>query len=85
MDERYRAGNKKDSMDRYWAYKNAWSMDGLPGLKRGVEAGRNEGVEPVSHFHSLGLCWSAMSEVVELKDVRLMVAGTGSRLYSCEF
>ncbi|GAW27206.1 putative pyridoxamine phosphate oxidase family protein [Rosellinia necatrix] len=31
--ERYERGNEKESMDRYWALKNAWSMDGLPGMR----------------------------------------------------
>ena len=47
MDERYKAGKQSDSMDRYWAYKNAWSMDGLPGMKRGVQCGSKEKVEPL--------------------------------------
>jgi hypothetical protein len=46
-DEKVKAGNEKESMDRYWAFKNAWSMDGLPGMKRAVEAGRREKVEPI--------------------------------------
>lgn len=33
--------------NRYWAYKNAESMDGLPGMKRGVETGKRENVEPI--------------------------------------
>jgi len=41
------AGNKKDGMERYWAYKNSESMDGLPGLRRGVVTARREGVEPI--------------------------------------
>ena len=47
MDERHKAGKESDSMDRYWAYKNAWSVDGLPGLRRGVECGSKEKVEPL--------------------------------------
>lgn len=34
-------------VDRYWAYKNAWSMDGLPGMERGLETGAKEHVEPI--------------------------------------
>ncbi|KAF8862428.1 hypothetical protein BDZ45DRAFT_554812, partial [Acephala macrosclerotiorum] len=30
------AGNRKDGIERYWAFKNSQSMDGLPGMKRGV-------------------------------------------------
>lgn len=32
---------------RYWAYKNAWSMDGLPGMKRALVAAKTEGVAPI--------------------------------------
>ncbi|KAF2221845.1 hypothetical protein BDZ85DRAFT_168763, partial [Elsinoe ampelina] len=35
---KYREGNEKESMDRYWALKNSYSMDGLPGMKRGQAA-----------------------------------------------
>src|SRR4051812_30955201 len=33
--------------NRYWAFKNAWSMDGLPGMKRGVETGKTDDVKPI--------------------------------------
>lgn len=32
---------------RYWAFKNAWSMDGLPGMKRGLVAAKRESVAPI--------------------------------------
>jgi hypothetical protein len=32
---------------RYWAYKNAWSMDGLPGMRRGLAAGKRHKVTPI--------------------------------------
>ena len=32
---------------RYWAFKNAYSMDGLPGMKRGFEVGKREKVAPM--------------------------------------
>lgn len=44
--ERHERGDEKESMDRYWALKNAWSMDGLPGLRRGLKAGKEFSVEP---------------------------------------
>ena len=31
----------------YWAYKNAWSMDGLPGMKRGLRAAKTFDVAPI--------------------------------------
>ena len=32
---------------RYWAYKNAWSIDGLPGMQRGQEAAKRDNVTPI--------------------------------------
>ncbi|EMC96671.1 hypothetical protein BAUCODRAFT_57857, partial [Baudoinia panamericana UAMH 10762] len=46
-EARFNAGKTEDSMDRYWAYKNAWSMDGLPGMRRGLDAAKTEGVAPI--------------------------------------
>ncbi|KAI0893986.1 hypothetical protein F4806DRAFT_126669 [Annulohypoxylon nitens] len=46
-EERFLSGNEKESMDRYWALKNAWSMDGLPGMQRGLKAGRVYAIKPV--------------------------------------
>ncbi|KAI5867473.1 hypothetical protein GGS23DRAFT_179280 [Durotheca rogersii] len=46
-DEKFRAGNEKESMDRYWAHKNAYSMDGLPGVPRGLAAARTFAIEPM--------------------------------------
>jgi len=31
----------------YWAFKNAQSIDGLPGMRRGVETAKRENVKPV--------------------------------------
>lgn len=45
--KKFQAGDEKESMDRYWAYKNAWSIDGLPAMKRGLIAGKREKVEPI--------------------------------------
>lgn len=46
-DDKFRAGNEKESMPRYWAYKNAWSMDGLPGMKVATKAAEDFSVEPI--------------------------------------
>ncbi|XXH02655.1 hypothetical protein Hte_009037 [Hypoxylon texense] len=46
-EERYLAGSEKDSMPRYWALKNAWSIDGLPGMPTGLKAGREYSIEPM--------------------------------------
>jgi hypothetical protein len=32
---------------RYWAFKNSESMDGLPGMRRGVETAKREDVKPI--------------------------------------
>jgi hypothetical protein len=32
---------------RYWAYKNAESMDGLSGMRRGVDTAKREQVQPI--------------------------------------
>jgi len=45
--EKYAAGKEEESMDRYWAYKNAWSMDGLPGMQRGQVIAKEKKVAPI--------------------------------------
>ncbi|EXJ74444.1 uncharacterized protein A1O5_02740 [Cladophialophora psammophila CBS 110553] len=42
-----KAGKREDGIERYWAYKNAWSMDGLPGLQRGVRTAMTDDVKPI--------------------------------------
>lgn len=32
---------------RYWAFKNAWSVDGLPGMHIARETGSKEGIAPL--------------------------------------
>lgn len=32
---------------RYWAYKNAWSLDGLPGMEVARKTGEKEGIAPI--------------------------------------
>ncbi|KAH8896434.1 pyridoxamine phosphate oxidase family protein [Thozetella sp. PMI_491] len=46
-DKRFREGKDKETMDMYWAHKSQFSMDGLPGMKRGVEYGKLGKVEPI--------------------------------------
>lgn len=45
---------KANDCVRYWAYKNAESMDGLPGMRRGVETAKREKVEPIKKM--VGSC-----------------------------
>ncbi|EXJ56587.1 hypothetical protein A1O7_06931 [Cladophialophora yegresii CBS 114405] len=42
-----REGKREDGIERYWAYKNAWSMDGLPGMQRGVKTALTDNVKPI--------------------------------------
>jgi hypothetical protein len=46
-DAKFRAGDEKESMDRYWAWKSQLSIDGLPGMKRGYEFAQKNGVKPL--------------------------------------
>ena len=63
--EKFKAGDERESMDRYWAYKNAWSMDGLPGMQRGTWAAGEFGVAPIKKMvgplapkrYTAGLGW----------------------------
>jgi len=41
------AGDKKNGIEVYWAFKNQFSMDGLPGMKRGVKTAKVEDVKPM--------------------------------------
>ncbi|KAI5358029.1 Putative pyridoxamine 5'-phosphate oxidase, FMN-binding split barrel [Septoria linicola] len=45
--EKFDKGKTDESMDHYWAYKSAWSIDGLPAMQRGLDAGIRESVEPL--------------------------------------
>lgn len=46
-DAKFQAGDEKESMDRYWSWKSQLSIDGLPGMKRGYEFARRNGVKPL--------------------------------------
>jgi len=46
-DEKYKKGDDKESMDYYWALKSQRSLDGLPGMRRGVEFAEKNGVRPI--------------------------------------
>lgn len=35
---------------RYWAFKSQYSIDGLPGMKRGYEYGQKNGVKPLKKW-----------------------------------
>ena len=46
-DAKFQAGEAKESIDTYWAWKNQASIDGMPGMKRGVEYARQNDVKPL--------------------------------------
>lgn len=46
-ERKFREGDESESIDRYWAWKSQRSIDGLPGMKRGVEYARKHGVAPL--------------------------------------
>jgi hypothetical protein len=46
-EKKWREGNEKEGMDYYWALKSQRSIDGLPGMQRGVEFAKQNGVEPL--------------------------------------
>jgi hypothetical protein len=41
-------GKSELTRGRYWAYKNAESMDGLPGMRRAIETGTKANVKPIT-------------------------------------
>ncbi|KAK1752042.1 hypothetical protein QBC47DRAFT_64118 [Echria macrotheca] len=45
--EKAKQGKSNETMERYWAYKNAWSLDGLPGLEVGRRTGQAEHIAPM--------------------------------------
>jgi hypothetical protein len=45
--DKFEKGDDKESMDRYWGWKSQLSIDGLPGMKRGYEFARKNGVKPL--------------------------------------
>ncbi|KAI1463615.1 uncharacterized protein F4812DRAFT_235718 [Daldinia caldariorum] len=46
-ENKFLQGNESESMDRYWALKNSWSMDGLPAMPRAMKTARVYAIEPV--------------------------------------
>ncbi|KAK7985248.1 hypothetical protein PG996_005510 [Apiospora saccharicola] len=51
--EKYAAGNEKESMPRYWAFKNAWSIDNIPGMKIGLKTAAEESIAPMKKWKGL--------------------------------
>jgi len=45
--ERFEQGKTTESMEKYWAFKNAWSIDGLPGLEIARRTGKADGIAPI--------------------------------------
>ncbi|RAR05487.1 signal transduction histidine kinase [Stemphylium lycopersici] len=46
-EKKFNEGKEEESMDRYWAFKSQLSIDGLPGMKRGYEFAKQNGVQPL--------------------------------------
>lgn len=46
-EKKYLEGNEQENIDRYWAYKNAWSIDGLPGMKTATQTAKKKEVAPI--------------------------------------
>ncbi|KAL2196690.1 hypothetical protein P885DRAFT_60707 [Corynascus similis CBS 632.67] len=46
-EERFERGTSKESRERYWAYKNSYSVDGLPGMRIGYQIHRREQIAPI--------------------------------------
>ncbi|KAJ4339804.1 hypothetical protein N0V87_003004 [Didymella glomerata] len=46
-ERKFKEGDEKEGMDYYWAWKSARSVDGMPGMKRGVEYAEKNGVKPL--------------------------------------
>ncbi|KAK3352456.1 hypothetical protein B0T25DRAFT_186091 [Lasiosphaeria hispida] len=45
--EKLEENEATETMEKYWAYKNAWSMDGLPGLEVGRKMGEKQKIAPM--------------------------------------
>lgn len=41
------AGDRKNGIEVYWAFKSQYSIDGLPGMKRAVQTAIEENVKPI--------------------------------------
>ncbi|KAL1836190.1 hypothetical protein VTJ49DRAFT_5457 [Mycothermus thermophilus] len=46
-EQKLKQGNVEESRERYWALKNAYSMDGLPGMRIGLETAKKEHITPI--------------------------------------
>ncbi|KAL2158710.1 hypothetical protein VTH06DRAFT_4192 [Thermothelomyces fergusii] len=46
-EEKFLQGASSEARERYWAYKNSYSMDGLPGMRVGYEMHKREGIAPI--------------------------------------
>ncbi|KAI0552318.1 pyridoxamine phosphate oxidase family protein [Xylaria curta] len=71
---KFERGNEKESMDRYWALKNAWSMDGLPGMRRGLKAGKEFSVVPVKKMVGKFAPKNGSSATAELNVAYVVIA-----------
>ncbi|OAF99988.1 uncharacterized protein CC84DRAFT_1155962 [Paraphaeosphaeria sporulosa] len=49
-EKKYLEGKEEESMDRYWAFKSQYSIDGMPGMKRGYEFAQKNNVAPLKKW-----------------------------------
>ncbi|KAI0393022.1 pyridoxamine phosphate oxidase family protein [Xylariaceae sp. FL0594] len=74
-EERFLRGDENESMDRYWAYKNAWSVDGLPAMRRGLKAGEEFSVAPIKKMvGKMALKSAAQTRKDQLHAAYLVIA-----------
>ncbi|KAJ5238404.1 hypothetical protein N7468_003023 [Penicillium chermesinum] len=46
-EQKYLAGDEKEDITRYWAEKNSYSMDGLPGTLIAIDTSEKKGIKPL--------------------------------------
>ncbi|KAI0125136.1 hypothetical protein BJ170DRAFT_584599 [Xylariales sp. AK1849] len=82
-EAKFAAGNEKESMPRYWALKNAWSVDGLPGMKIGLKTGHEERIVPLKKMVGPFASSPYQRPVDGFTLSQLLLAAVLSALVSC--
>ncbi|KAI1872277.1 hypothetical protein JX265_001601 [Neoarthrinium moseri] len=80
--EKFAAGNENESMPRYWALKNSWSVDGLPGVRTGQKTMKEEGIVPLKKMVGAAAPESYKSPVNGFSLAQLLFAVILSALLS---
>jgi hypothetical protein len=72
-ERRVKEGKLQDTMERYWAYKNAWSVDGLPGMKQGLLTAKQEKIAPIQKMVGPHVTGSVKrNQVYDIQDLIYM-------------